>query len=125
MKAKKVYEFQQGGNPYDTMNIGSHRKFTEENWADLVDHHISELVNHFNGEVTFNEELGAIIIRITEESSATYLHYYISYDAPGEILVCSDDQNDAEQFSNPIAMTNTLSDWINYDLENDENAEED
>jgi hypothetical protein len=29
MKAKKVYEFKQGQNPYDTMNIGSNRPFKE------------------------------------------------------------------------------------------------
>jgi hypothetical protein len=36
MRAKSVNEFKQGGNPFDTMNIGSNRKFKDGDKIEIL-----------------------------------------------------------------------------------------
>jgi DUF4097 and DUF4098 domain-containing protein YvlB len=52
MKAKKVYEFKQGQNPYDTMGVGANRIWPPEEWLPKAEAIIKKIFKDFPVDIT-------------------------------------------------------------------------
>jgi hypothetical protein len=92
MKAKKVYEFKQGGNPYDTMGVGSNRPFKEGDKIQLIkpiwwqDRDVDNSKYYHSGTFESNSILDYVY-------SKRHGYQFL----PGEILTCTLEKFEGEQ----------------------------